>query len=92
VRPASVADGLAELQVRWPTVPIVYAETRPLAEEWTNRYLAAAHAWAEIEQALASRGVPVGNQSAAIETLASLPLDRNPEKSESGDDAASGED
>jgi len=24
-------------------VPIVYAETRTLAEEWTYRYLAAAH-------------------------------------------------
>jgi ERCC4-type nuclease len=28
VRPAMIADGLAELQVRWPTVPIVLAETR----------------------------------------------------------------
>lgn len=34
-RPALVADGLAELQVRWPDVPLVFAETRPLAEEWT---------------------------------------------------------
>jgi hypothetical protein len=41
-RPAVVADGLAELQVRWPSVPIVFAETRTLAEEWTYRYLAAA--------------------------------------------------
>ena len=49
VRPALVADGLAELQVRWPTIPIVFCETRKLAEEWTYRYLAAAHAWAEAE-------------------------------------------
>ena len=42
VRPAVIADGLAEFQVRWPSVPIVFAETRPLAEEWTYRYLAAA--------------------------------------------------
>lgn len=42
VRPAVVADGLAELQVRWPTIPIVFVETRKLAEEWTYRYLAAA--------------------------------------------------
>jgi hypothetical protein len=42
VRPAVVADGLAELQVAWPTVPIVFADTRPLAEEWTYRFLAAA--------------------------------------------------
>jgi hypothetical protein len=49
VRPAQVADGLAELQVRWPAVPIVYCDTRKLAEEWTYRYLAAAHTWAEAE-------------------------------------------
>ncbi|MFL5910194.1 MAG: ERCC4 domain-containing protein [Gaiellaceae bacterium] len=52
VRPALVADGLAELQVRWPTIPIVFCETRPLAEEWTYRYLAAAHQWALTETAL----------------------------------------
>ncbi|HEU5267494.1 MAG TPA: histone-like nucleoid-structuring protein Lsr2, partial [Jatrophihabitans sp.] len=55
VRPAVIADGLAELQVRWPTVPIVFNETRQLAEEWTYRYLAAAHAWASTEVALAER-------------------------------------
>jgi len=49
VRPAIVADGLAELQVRWPNVPTVFCETRALAEEWTYRYLAAAYAWAEAE-------------------------------------------
>src|SRR5205085_2172738 len=49
VRPALVADGLAELQVRWPNVPIVVCDTRKLAEEWTYRYLAAAHVWAETE-------------------------------------------
>ncbi len=49
VRPAQVADGLAELQVRWPTIAIVFCENRKLAEEWTYRYLAAAHAWAEAE-------------------------------------------
>ncbi|MGQ0574586.1 MAG: ERCC4 domain-containing protein [Pseudonocardia sp.] len=55
VRPALVADGIAELQIRWPTVPILFAETRPLAEEWTYRYLAAAHAWAGTEHALTER-------------------------------------
>ena len=43
VRPAVVADGLAEVQVRWPNVPIVFCENRALAEEWTYRYLAAAY-------------------------------------------------
>jgi hypothetical protein len=59
VRPAVVADGLAELQVRWPNVPIVYAEARPLAEEWTYRYLAAAHAWAATEDAAVTRIGPL---------------------------------
>jgi hypothetical protein len=49
VRPATVADGLAELQVRVPNVPIVFCDSRKLAEEWTYRYLAAAYAWAADE-------------------------------------------
>jgi len=59
VRPAVVVDGLAELQVRWPGVPIVYAETRALAEEWTYRYLAAAYAWAVAEGPAVVRIGPV---------------------------------
>ncbi|MGK2879782.1 MAG: ERCC4 domain-containing protein [Mycobacterium sp.] len=59
VRPAVVADGLAELQVRWPTVPIVFCETRQLAAEWTYRFLAAAHTWASDEAAALQRISPV---------------------------------
>ncbi len=44
VKPSFVADLLARVQVRWPTVPIFFAETRPLAEEWTFRFLGAAYA------------------------------------------------
>jgi hypothetical protein len=55
IRPAVVADGLAELQVRWPTIPIVFCDNRKLAEEWTYRYLAAAYAWAETERAAVAR-------------------------------------
>lgn len=44
-RPAVVADALAELQVSFPTVPIVFCQTRKLAQEYTYRYLAAAHRW-----------------------------------------------
>ncbi len=44
VRPSTVADALAEVAVRWPAVPITFCETRPLAEEWTYRFLAAARA------------------------------------------------
>lgn len=55
VRPAIVADGLAELQIRWANVAIVFCDTRPLAEEWTYRFLAAAHAWATTEHAALHR-------------------------------------
>ena len=66
VRPALVADGLAELQVRWPAIPIVFCENRKLAEEWTYRYLAAAHAWAEAElPAIARIGAGTGEDGGA---------------------------
>lgn len=55
VRPAVVADGLAEVQVSWPNVPIVFCETRQLAEEWTYRFLAAAQVWASSEAAAVVR-------------------------------------
>jgi len=60
VRPALVADGIAECQIRWPNIPIVFCETRSLAEEWTYRYLAAAHTWASTEPAAIER---IGEQS-----------------------------
>jgi hypothetical protein len=66
VRPAVVADGLAELAVRWPHVPVGFCETRSLAEEWTYRYLATAYRWASDEDAAATRiGVPVSEIDAA---------------------------
>jgi hypothetical protein len=55
-RPAAVADALAELQVRYPNVPIMFCETRKLAEEWVYRYLAAAQVW---NQAAAPDGFSV---------------------------------
>lgn len=54
VRPAIVAEGLAEAQVRFPNVPIVFCETRPLAQEWTYRFLGAA-----LEHHLTSTGADV---------------------------------
>ncbi|MFM6848050.1 MAG: ERCC4 domain-containing protein [Terrabacter sp.] len=42
VRPAVLADAIAECQARHPSVPVVFAETRALAQEWTYRFLAAA--------------------------------------------------
>jgi hypothetical protein len=49
VAPAMVAEMLAAAQVRYPTVPIVFAETRPLAQEWAYRFLGAAARYAEEE-------------------------------------------
>lgn len=42
VAPGVLAEGLAEAQVRFPAVPIVFCESRPLAQEWTYRFLGAA--------------------------------------------------
>jgi hypothetical protein len=55
VRPSTVADGLAECQVRWPNVAIVFCENRALAEEWTYRFLAAARTWASAEASAIAR-------------------------------------
>ena len=60
-RPAMVVDGLAEPQVRFPEVPIMFCESRTLTEQWTYRFLAAAHVWAADEtDAVARLGVPTG--------------------------------
>ena len=80
VRPALVADGLAELQVRWPTIPILFWETRKLAEEWTYRYLAAATTWARTESPAVSRihaystAAPAGTADPTGDVVAGLPL------------------
>ena len=46
VAPSMVAEMLAAAQVRYPNVPIVFCETRPLAQEWAYRFLGAALAYA----------------------------------------------
>ncbi|HWH30597.1 MAG TPA: histone-like nucleoid-structuring protein Lsr2 [Mycobacteriales bacterium] len=55
VKPGFVADLLARVQVRWPAVPVFFAETRPLAEEWTYRFLAAALAERAADARVADR-------------------------------------
>lgn len=49
VRASVVADGLAELQVAFPNVPVMFCETRKLAQQWTYRFLAAAAAAQELD-------------------------------------------
>ncbi len=41
-RPITITEALAEAAVRYPSVPIVFAETRPLAQEWAYRFFGAA--------------------------------------------------
>jgi len=43
--PGFVTEMLAAITVRYPMVSIQFAETRPLAEEWTYRFLGAALAY-----------------------------------------------
>lgn len=48
--PGFIAELIATIQIRYPTIPIFFAETRPLAEEWTFRFLGAALAYANADQ------------------------------------------
>jgi hypothetical protein len=50
VAPGFVADLLAAVQVRYSNVPIVFCDTRPLAEEWTFRFLGAALAFVQADR------------------------------------------
>jgi hypothetical protein len=49
VAPSMVAEMLAAAQVRYPNVPIVFCENRPLAQEWAYRFLGAAVAFSDEE-------------------------------------------
>jgi hypothetical protein len=49
-QPGFVTEMLAALTVRYPTVPIHFAETRPLAEEWTYRALGASLAYHQADR------------------------------------------
>lgn len=51
VRPGFLADQLAAVTVRYPEVAIAFCDTRPLAEEWTYRFLAAALTYLRAERA-----------------------------------------
>jgi ERCC4-type nuclease len=44
VRAGWPCELLVQLQLRYPNVPIVFADSRKLAEDWTHRFLAAASA------------------------------------------------
>ncbi|WP_249011909.1 ERCC4 domain-containing protein [Conexibacter sp. DBS9H8] len=81
VRGAMIADGLAELQIRWPAVPIVFCESRKLAEEWTYRFLAAGRQWAEQEPAVRAR-IGAANASGTAPPPTPAPLAPGPSATE----------
>lgn len=56
-------DMLARVQVRYPELPILFLETRPLAEEWTFRYLGAA-----LAESIAEAGIVGPPRLRAAET------------------------
>jgi Lsr2 len=71
------AEQLAEACARFPSVPVMFAETRPLAQEWTYRFLGAA--LAELSAHAASAGLeatiapgPAGGPAPAPPTPAEL--------------------
>jgi hypothetical protein len=66
VRPSSIATQLAEAAVRYPSVPIVFAETRQLAQEWAFRFFGAA-----VDHAVNDRVGEV--RAAALVTAGSMP-------------------
>jgi hypothetical protein len=49
VKEGFLPDLLARVQVRYPSVPIVFCDSRPMAEQWVYRFLGAALAEAEAE-------------------------------------------
>jgi ERCC4-type nuclease len=55
VEGAVLCDLLAQLQVRYPSVPVAFCDSRKLAEDWTYRFLAAALVQRRAEDAARSR-------------------------------------
>ncbi len=62
VRGAVLAEALATAQVAYPSVPVVFCETRPLAQEWAYRFLGAAvaHHVDDTSAAPLADGLPAG--------------------------------
>lgn len=70
VRPSTLLNALAEIQVRWPAVPVMFCETRKLAEEWVYRYLATAHA--EFADRAEPRALPAAEAPAPRPSVAEI--------------------
>ncbi len=75
VRPSTIANGLGEAAARFPAVPVVFAETRPLAQEWTFRFLGAAlehHRDDEVATLFEASLTPAGDLVAPAPTTAEV--------------------
>jgi len=81
VSPGRVAESLAEAQARFPAVPVFFAETRTLAQEWTYRFLGAA--LAELEGSDASF---TGSSSLSPSGMAEPPRTPTDDGDDHGDD------
>jgi hypothetical protein len=58
VSPNRVAQLLTEVTVRYPSAPIVFCETRPLAEAWTFRFLGTALSYVKEERGSGNAAAP----------------------------------
>ncbi|MGQ0826487.1 MAG: ERCC4 domain-containing protein [Actinomycetota bacterium] len=57
VQPSIVVEGLAEAQVRFASIPIVFCENRAIAQEWSYRFLGAAFVHARDDHAARQRAL-----------------------------------
>jgi hypothetical protein len=69
---SAAAEQLAELQAQFPAVPIVFCETRPLAEEWTYRWLGACQYELELAAGTSALEQSFGQAVEAYTTAAPL--------------------
>lgn len=73
VRPVTISEQVAEAAVRYPATPIVFAETRKLAQEWTYRFFGAAleHHAQQLGGADRLRTLPTAGPVPAVEPTTS---------------------
>jgi hypothetical protein len=70
---SAAAEQLAEIQAQFPAVPIVFCETRPLAEEWTYRWLGACQYELELAAGTSALEESFGQAVEAYTAAAPLP-------------------
>jgi hypothetical protein len=76
VRPATVAEQIAEAAVRYPAVPIVFAETRQLAQDYQESYPPSVRRvirGSRVASASAGRRIPSSDRSKATHQGYSTP-------------------